>query len=138
MPIPTFFIEFLQRIEAAQVTLAGRSTVSFTFTPNSITYHSATDTEQRGSHVAEGVQICHWITPRLNIRSCREMKVTTSEGLSMRFKIASEDTQWRDESDYPVCPGFLVPKDELAEYGDEECQLSLRCGFCHSQLTLKE
>lgn len=137
MCLPTFFVEFLQRIEVAQVTLTGRFTVNFSFTKNAITYHSPTDSEPGGNDATEGVQICCWCTPELNLRSCREMKFNPREGLSMRFKIVSDDT-WRRAGGESTYPGFLVPKDELAEYGAEECCLNLRCGFCHSGLTLKE
>ena len=140
MSLPTFFVEFLQRIGVAQVTLAGRFTVNFSFTKNAITCHSPTGNEPGGNAAAEGVQICCWCTPELNLRSCREMKLSPRDGLSMRFKITSDDTWRRGRGKVysPTCPEFLVPKDELAEYGAEECWLNLRCGFCHSELTLKE
>ena len=67
------------------------------------------------------------------------MKLIPRGGLNMRFEIASrEANQARRGEDFPVCPTFVVPKDELAEYGAEQCQLSLRCAFCQAELSLKD
>ena len=141
LSLPTFFVEFLPRIEIAQVNLAGRFTESYSFTKNSITYHPPDDEleDELGKSVnMEGVRLCSWITPKLKIRSCREMKLVPGEGLSMRFEIARDTNQTRGGGDFPVCPDFLVPKDELAEYGAEQCQLSLKCAFCQIKLSLKD
>ena len=140
MTLPTFFVEFLPRIEIAQVNLAGRATERFSFTKNSITYHSLGNevVDQGGKSNLEGIQLCSWITPEVSIKSCREMKLVPKEGLSMRFEIARDTNRTTGGGEFPACPGFVVPKDELAEYGAEQCQLSLRCAFCQTELSLKD
>lgn len=140
MSLPTFFVEFLPRIEIAQVNLAGSCTESFSFTKNSITYHPPDDEEddQRAKVNLEGIRLCSWLAPELSIRTCREMKLVRREGLNMRFEIARETSQTRGGGEFPICPSFVVPKDELAEYGAEQCRLSLRCGFCQTELSLKD
>ena len=140
MSLPTFFVEFLPRIEIAQVNLAGRSTESFSFTKSSITYHGPDDEEddRRGKTNLKGVHLCSWLTPELSIKTCREMKLVPRESLSMRFEIARETSQTRGGGEFPICPSFVVPKDELAEYGAEQCQLTLKCAFCQAELSLKD
>ena len=130
--MPTFFVEFLPRIEAVQVTLAGRSTSNFSFTKNAINYYHS-DNEQGGKTT---VQVCSWDSPQLNLQSCREMKLIPGGGINMRFTIATDIMQ--EGGQYQSCPGYVVPRDELAEYGAERCQLSLKCGFCHMELSVKE
>ena len=133
-------MEFLPRIEIAQVNLAGRCTVNFSFTKNSITYHPSEDEENDhgGKTNLEGIRLCSWLAPELSIRTCREMKLVPREGLNMRFEITREANQTRGGGDFPVCTSFVVPKDELAEYGAEQCQLRLRCAFCQAELSLKD
>ena len=139
MSLPTFFVEFLPRIEIAQVNLAGRCTESFSFTKNSITYHPPDGEENyRGKTNLEGIRLCSWVAPELSIRTCREMKLVRGEGLNMRFEITRETNQTRGGGEFPICPSFVVPKDELAEYGAEQCRLSLRCAFCQAELSLRD
>ena len=133
--MPTFFVEILPRLQVAKVTLSSKSTSTFSFTPNTISYHN----EQKGDTTnTKWVQICNWSPTQLDLRSCREMKLLPGEGLSMRFEIVSENTKSGAAQSYPKCPNFVVPKDELTEYGAEQCQLRLRCGFCHTQFSLNE
>ncbi len=141
MSLPTFFVEFLPRIEIAQVNLAGRCTESFSFTKNSISYHPPGDEEDDHggkTNLPEEIRLCSWLAPELSIRTCREMKLVRGEGLNMRFEITRETNQTRGGGEFPVCPSFVVPKDELAEYGAEQCRLSLRCAFCQAELSLKD
>ena len=141
MSMPTFFVEFLPRIEIAQVNLSGRSNERFSLTKNSITYHShGNEVDNQGGETnSKGtIQLCTWITPELSIKTCREMKLVPTEGLSMRFEIARETNQTKGGGEFPTYPGFVVPRDELAEYGAELYQLSLRCAFCQTELTLKD
>ena len=136
MSRPTFFVEILPRIEVAQVTIAGRYTTEFSFTKNAIAYHGSSKDEERCRSKSEEKQVCRWINQDLKLKTCREMKLIPKEGLSLRFEITSEGSSQGGQ--YHSCPNFVVPKDELAEYGAEQCQLSLRCAFCHSELSLKE
>ena len=136
MARPTFFVEILPRIEVAHVTLAGRQTTEFSFTKNAIAYHRQPEDDKQESKNSKAVQICGWITQDLKLKTCSEMKLVPKEGLSMRFEITGESSSQRGQ--YPACPEFVVPKDELAEYGAEQCRLSVRCGFCHSELSVKE
>lgn len=140
-PTCAFYVEVLPRIEAVNVTLTGSSSTNFTFTKNNISSHSCADCQPEDTtrrNVEAGVQLCSWYTPKLSIRSCREMKLIPREGLSMRFKVTSSSDNRERTRQYPTCPDFVVPKDELTEYGAEQVRLSVRCGFCHSELSLKE
>ena len=115
-----YFLEFLPRVHAAQVT------ISDSHPGNLIFQSSAVYSKEKHDACAES--LCKWERPELLLSSYLHLKIIPGEGVHVRFKVKGGSSQ--EEGGIATAQ---FAQDELSS-GTENCILKIKCGFCSSSL----
>lgn len=123
-----FFLEFLPRIKAAQISLSDDCPRRITFGNRSISC--------LGDGGRESL-LCEWNEPELHLPSHLDLRLVPGEAVHVRFKTKPQGSKGEGGDFRDTFTLGSIPRKSMSVdvHRLESVPLVIRCGFCHNSLT---